>query len=380
MPPIAISRRGLALGATATLLAAPRIARAADPVKVGCVFPSTGPAAEAGKLQLNGANLALEMVNEKGVLGRKMQLVVEDDQTTNPGAVLAFSRLSSQPDIAAFIGSVRSTQVEAMAPDVLKIGKPMMIGGTSPTLTHQGNKWLFRCRPNDSYSGKVIAAYGADDLQKKKWAIVYSSDAFGTNGAKALEAALKEKGITPVLMQGYTNNASDFSAVVLAVRQSGADVLGSYFTFESDLGIFARQLRQLGVRIPWIGSPSITNTTALNLAGAALYGTYGVADYTVDATPASKAFGAKYDAKHHAVPDNQSSWTFDAVNLLGLAINTAQSSEPEKIRAALLGIKNYAGAEGDYNFDANGDGLKGYNVVKNENGKIAFVRRIDVQD
>lgn len=376
---MSVSRRGVVVGVAAGVLGAPWVARAADPVRIGCVFPSTGPAAEAGKLQRQGADLALAMVNEKGVLGRPMELVVEDDQTTNPGAVLAFSRLASQAEIPAFIGSIRSTQVHAMAPDVLKTGKPMMIGGTDPTLTHMGNRWLFRCRPNDSFSGKVIAEYGASELKKQKWAVVYSTDAFGTNGGKALESSLKEKGITPVLMQGYTNQASDFSAVVLAVKSSGADILGSYFTFESDLGIFARQLRQLGVRIPWVGSPSITNTTALNLAGAALYGTYGVADYTVDATPASKVFGDKFQAAHKAVPDNQSSWTFDAVNILGRAINDAGSLDAEKIRSALLAIKGYGGAEGEYNFDENGDGLRGYNIVKNDGGKIVFDRRIDVK-
>ena len=375
---IQVTRRGFALG-TAAVLAAPHVARAADPIKIGCVFPSTGPAAEAGKLQLNGAKLALEDVNQKGVLGRPFELVVEDDQTTNPGAVLAFSRLASQADIPAFIGSIRSTQVHAMAPDVLKVGKPMMFGGTDPTITKMGNKWLFRCRPNDSFSGKVIAEFGVTDLKKQKWAIVYSTDAFGTNGGKALEESLKAKGITPVLMQGYTNNASDFSAVVLAVRSSGADILGTYFTFEGDLGIFARQLRQLGVRIPWVGSPSIVNTTALNLAQAALYGTYGVADYAVDATPSSKSFGDRYLAAYKALPDNQSSWTYDAVNLLGRAINDAKSLEPERIRAALAAIKGYAGAEGEYNFDEFGDGLRGYNIVRNESGKIVFDRRIDVK-
>ncbi len=374
-----LTRRAFA-SAAAAAAAFPRLARAEDTIKIGAVFPSTGPAAEAGKLQLNGARQALEAVNEKGVLGRKLELIVEDDQTTNPGAVLAFSRLAGRPEIAAFIGSIRSTQVEAMSPDVLKVGKPMMIGGTSPTLTNQGNKWLFRCRPNDTYSAKVIAEFGAADLKKQKWALVYSTDSFGTNGMKALEAALKDKGITPVLVQGYTNQASDYTAVVLAVRQSGADIIGSYFTFESDLGIFARQLRQLGVTIPWVGSPSIVNTTALNLAGRALYGTYGVADYAVDATPASKAFAERYQALYKALPDNQSSWTFDAVNLLARAISDAGNTEPEKIRAALAAIRGFAGAEGEYNFDSKGDGLRGYNVVKNENGKIVFDRRIEVKE
>ncbi len=373
-----LTRRALGLSGAALALA-PQFARAEDTIKIGVISPSTGPAAEAGKLQLNGARMALDAVNEKGVLGRKLELVVEDDQTTNPGAVLAFSRLAGRPDIVAFIGSIRSTQVHAMSPDVLKAAKPMMFGGTDPTLTQEGNKWLFRCRPNDSYSAKVIAEFGVSDLKKQKWAVVYSTDAFGSNGSKALEAALKEKGITPVLMQGYTNQASDYTAVVLAVRQSGADILGSYFTYESDLGIFARQLRQLGVTIPWVGSPSIVNTTALNLAGRALYGTYGVADYAVDATPASKAFAERYEALYKAIPDNQSSWAFDAVNLLARAINDAGSTDPEKIRAALAAIHGFAGAEGEYNFDDKGDGLRGYNVVKNENGKIVFDRRIEVQ-
>ncbi len=373
-----LTRRALGLSAAA-LATAPRFARAEDTIKIGVVSPSTGPAAEAGKFQLNGARQALDAVNEKGVLGRKLELVVEDDQTTNPGAVLAFSRLSGRSDIVAFIGSIRSTQVHAMSPDVLKAAKPMMFGGTDPTLTQEGNKWLFRCRPNDSYSAKVIAEFGTGDLKKQKWAVVFSTDAFGSNGSKALEAALKEKGITPLLMQGYTNQASDYTAVVLAVRQSGADIVGSYFTFESDLGIFARQLRQLGVTVPWVGSPSIVNTTALNLAGRALFGTYGVADYAVDATPASKAFAEKYQALYKSIPDNQSSWAFDAVNLLARAIGDAGSTDPEKLRAALASIRGYAGAEGEYNFDDKGDGLRGYNVVKNENGKIVFNRRIEVQ-
>ena len=376
--PYHLTRRGLALSAAA--LALPRFAQAqSGPIRIGKVSPTTGPAAESGKFARQGAQMALESVNEKGVLGRKLELVIEDDQTTNPGAVLAFSRLAGQADIVAFIGSIRSTQVQAMAPDVLKVGRPMMFGGTDPTLTQQGNKWLFRCRPNDLFSAKVIAEFGLGDLKKQKWAVVHSTDAFGSNGSKALEAALKDKGITPVLMQGYTNNASDYTAVVLAVRQSGADIVSSYMTFEGDLGIFARQLRQLGVRIPWVGSPSIVNTTALSLAGPALHGTYGVADYAVDATPASKSFADRYQAQFKAIPDNQASWTFDAVNLLARAITDAGGTEPEKLRAALAAIRGFAGAEGEYNFDDKGDGLRGYNVVRNEAGKVVFDRRIEIK-
>jgi branched-chain amino acid transport system substrate-binding protein len=348
-------------------------------IKIGMCAPVTGPAAEQGRYAQTGARLALDAVNKAGgVLGRQVELIVEDDQTTNPGVVLAFSKLASQPDMVAFLGSIRSTQVHAMAPDVLKIGKPVMIGGTDPTLTHMGNPWLFRFRPNDSYSGSVIADYGTKTLGKKKWAIVHSTDAFGTAGGKALTDALgKLPGTSIALDQGYANQSQDFTPVVLAIKQSGADVLGSYFTFENDLGVFARQLRQLGVTIPWVGSPSIVNVSALKLAGPALHGTFGVADYAEESSPASKAFGKAYREAAKVAPDNQSSWTYDAITILCMAINKAGTTDPHAIRAAILAIRKHQGAEGEYNFDANGDGLHGYNIVRNEKGTIVFDKHVD---
>jgi len=379
-----LTRREVAAGIVAGI-AAPQIVTSARAqsatIKIGMCVPVTGPAAEQGLWAQNGAKLALAAVNKAGgVLGKQVELVIEDDQTTNPGIVLAFSKLAAQSDIVAFLGSIRSTQVLAMAPDVLKLGKPVMIGGTNPDLTHMGNQWLFRFRPNDSYSGRVIADYGVNTLGKKKWAIVHSTDAFGTAGGKALTDALTKLGAPPVLDQGYANQSQDFTPVVLAVKQSGADVLGTYFTFENDLGIFARQLRQLGVTIPWVGSPSVVAVSSTKLAGPALFGTYGVADYAEDSSEASKAFGTAYREAYKFAPDNQSAWPYDAVTILAAAINKAGSTDPAKIREAILAIKNYAGAEGVYNFDQNGDGLHGYNVVRNEKGTIVYDKHIDFND
>src|SRR5476649_2780838 len=181
---------GLAVGITAPYVIGSARAEGAT-IKFGMCVPVTGQAAEQGLWAQSGAKLALAAVNKAGgVLGKQLELVIEDDQTTNPGIVLAFSKLAAQSDIVGFLGSIRSTQVHAMAPDVLKLGKPVMIGGTDQNLTHMGNQWLFRFRPNDSYSGRVIADYGVNTLAKKKWAIVHSTDAFGTAGGKALSDAL----------------------------------------------------------------------------------------------------------------------------------------------------------------------------------------------
>ncbi|QPF86889.1 ABC transporter substrate-binding protein [Bradyrhizobium genosp. L] len=370
---------GLAAGLAAPALIGSARAQGAT-IKIGMCAPVTGPAAESGGYAVKGAKLALDAVNKAGgILGKQAELIVEDDQTTNPGIVLAFSKLAAQSDIVGFLGSIRSTQVHAMAPDVIKLGKPVMIGGTDPNLTHMGNKWLFRCRPNDSYSGRVIAEYGVNTLGKKKWFVLHSTDAFGTAGGKALTEALGKLGATAT-DQGYANQSQDFTPVVLAIKQSGADILGSYFTFENDLGIFGRQLRQLGVNIPWVGSPSIVNITALKLAGPALYNTFGVADYAEESSDASKAFGKLYRDAVKVAPDNQSSWTYDAINVLAAGINKAGSTEPDKVREAILSIKKFAGAEGEYNFDQNGDGLHGYNIVKNDKGSIVFDKHIEFND
>lgn len=373
-------KSALCMLAAAVALAA-FAAQAADPIKIGMVAPLTGPAAESGRFQTQGAKLALDEINKAGgVLGRPLELTIEDDQTTNPGVVLAFSKLAGNGEFVGFIGSIRSTQLHAMAPDVLKVGKPVMMGGTDPALTHMGNPWFFRCRPNDIYSARVIADYGVKVLGKRKWAIVHSTDAFGTNGMKNLTEALKGMGIEPVLTQGYPNNSQDFTPVALAVKQSGAEVMGTYMTFEPDQGIFAKQLRQLGVSLTWVGSPTTVTTTALKLAGPALYGSYAVADFNKDSSAAAKAFAARYEAAYKSAPDIFASWTYDAVNVLARGIADAKGTEPEKLRQAILAIKGYEGAEGTYNFDANGDGLHGYNIVRNNNGTIVFDKHIDFND
>jgi len=350
---------------------------AADAMRIGLVNETTGPNAEAGVYTVNGARLATEEINKAGgILGKQVELVMEDNQSTNPGTVLAFSKLVGE-GVPAVIGPIRSTQTQAISPTILKSGIPTMFGGTDPNLTHTGNRWLYRCRPNDSYSALVISDFGVNTLKLKKWAIVHSTDAFGTAGMNALVQALKAYGITPVLVQGYTNNSQDFTPIVLAIKKSGADVIGSYMTNSPDVGIFAKQLRQLGLTTTWIGSPSVITDTAMKLAGPGLYGVYGIADFTPGASAEAKAYADKYRAKYNLEADVYSSWAYDAMHILAGAINKTKSTNAEAIRKAILSTCGYKNVESTYCFDENGDGLRGYNIVRNENGKVSFIKHID---
>ncbi len=353
-------------------------AYAAEPIKIGVVSTLTGPYAEWGTFQVNGLKLALEEIRKAGgILGRPVELRIEDNASTNPGTVLSFTKLFTDPGVKGIVGPIASTQIQAASPAIAKSGIPTMIGGTDPSLTHIDNKWVFRARPNDLYSSKVIAEFGAGTLKLRKWAIVHATDAFGNGGAKALTEELQKLGITPVLDQGYTSNSQDFAPVVLAIKKSGADVLGTYMTVPADQGIFAKQLRQLGVNIQWIGSPTTAAVTTRNLAGEALYGSYAVADFNADANDAAREYTRKYFERYGIYPDNFSSWAYDALHILALAMNNAKTTEPEAVRKAILAIKGYKGLEGTYDFDTRGDGVHGYNVVKNEGGKIVFIKRVD---
>lgn len=373
-----MKRSMISLCAAAALLSVSSMAGAAETIKFGMMAESTGPNAEAGIYQANGAKMAVEEINKAGgLLGRQVELRIEDNQSTNPGSVLAISKVTSGGEMTALLGSVRSTQIQAVAPTVMKAGLPMVMGGTDVALTHSNNPWLFRARPNDGYSAKVIAEFGVNTLKLKKWAIVHSTDSFGNGGKNSLVASLKEMGVTPVTIQGFTSNSQDLTPIVLAIKQSGADIVSTYIANSTDVAIFAKQLRQLGLNVAWVGSPSVSTDTAMKLAGDALYDSYSIADYAVDSSPEAQAYDKKYKEKYKITADMYSAWPYDAVNVLALAIKNANSTKPADIQKAIQAIKGYKGVEGTYNYDKNGDGLHGYNIVKNEKGKIVFVKHID---
>jgi branched-chain amino acid transport system substrate-binding protein len=367
--------RFIAACSLATSISSPAVA--ADPIVIGLVDEVTGPQAEAGMLIAQGTRLAIDEINAAGgILGRPIERRIEDNASTNPTTVLAYTKLI-ESGVVAVIGPLRSTQVQAASPTIAKSKIPALIGGSDPSLTRVNNPWIFRVRPNDLYSSKVMAEYGVKELKKKKWAIVHSTDTFGSGGKTALMDALKALGVEPVLVQGYTNNSQDFTPIVLQIKSSGAGIIASYMTNAPDVGIFARQLRQLGMQTDWIGSTSVVTETAMKLAGEALWGVYSVADFTPEGNDEARAFTKKYKAKYEKEPDLFSAFPYGAVYLLKHAIEKAKSTDAEAVRNAMLSIRGLKGVEGTYNFEPNGDAVHGYNVVRNEKGKITFIKHIE---
>ena len=349
-------------------------------IKIGHIVHMTGGAVESGSYEKQGAELAVEEINAAGgVNGHKLVLVQEDGQSSNPGVVAAFQKLLEDEEIVAIIGPSPSTQVAAMIPTITEAMIPVATGGTNYSLTHSDCPWIFRFRPHDGMSAGAMAKFVVEDIKSSNVAILHSTDAFGTGGRDMAVAALEALGVTPVLIQGYNNEEKDFTGVITALKQSGADAMISYMTFSPDLGIFAQQRVQQGLEIEWIGSPSITAVAGRNLAGEALYGTYGVADFHVDGNEIASAYGKAYSEKFGKDPDFYSSWTYDTVYIFAEAFKVAPDLEADSIREAILGVQGYEGAEGVYNFDENGDGLDSYHIVINENDEIKVVKTIQVE-
>ncbi|MBV9287304.1 MAG: ABC transporter substrate-binding protein [Hyphomicrobiales bacterium] len=376
---MAVTRRTAIFASVAAAVVAR--ARAADAVRIGQIAALTGGNAQSGHFLVNGAKLAVQTVNaDGGVLGKPLELITEDDQTTNPGAILAFNRLASRGDIAAFLGPASSTQTHAIAPDLARVGAPMIIVGSDPALTHMGNRWIFRCRAHDGYSARVVAEFGIKELGKQRWAVIHSTDAFGSAAMKRLLEELDVRGVKPLLVEGYANQTLDFTPVVLAIKKSGAEVIGSYFTFPTDVAAFARQLRQLGVTASWIGSQVIATPTALNLAGAALFDTFGLTDFHPDANAEAAAFSTRYEQIYNAPADFYAMVHFDGITVLAHAINAAGSTDPEAVRNALLNTHDLKAVTGTLNFDANGDGMRGINICRNDHGRLVFMKRFEFAD
>ena len=348
-----------------------------NPIKLGQVISVTGELAMEGLYQRQGSELAIEKINASGgINGRKLTLIVEDDQTTNPGAVGAIQKLLEDKDIPMLLGSNRSTALQAMLPTINEAKIPVAIGGTNYGLTHTGSQWVFRFRPNDGFTGKVIAKFLVEELKQKKIGIVYANDAFGTGLRDFVVPALKELNAEVAFIQGVNNGEKDFTGVVQGLRASTATAFTTLFTFSTDLGVFSRQVKQLGISIPWVGSPTIASTNTMYLGGDALYGTYGVTDFHVDASPTSKTFAAAFRAKYSRDPDYFSAWCYDAVTVFAETMRNAPDLAPNTLRRLLLNIHNFPGAEGMYNFDLNGDGLDHYHVVKNQNGTLIMIKTL----
>jgi branched-chain amino acid transport system substrate-binding protein len=365
---------GLVVGMTFGVLSL----QAADTIKIGFTPPVTGASADEGALQIKAIKLALKQINAAGgVNGKKIDLIIVDNQSTNPGALAALQKAVEQEKVLALVGSVKSTQILAMSDAIKNYGIPAIIGGTNASLTKQGNPWLFRVRPDDSIAAAAMVKYIKEDTKFTKIGILHDSDAFGTGGADLVEKYAKDTGLTVVKRERYTTKTKDYTAQLLSIKNAGTQALVLYCSNPEDVAVIQRQYRQLGSPFMYIGSASSQMKDTINLSREASEGLLAIADFVPGQSQVNKKYADDYKKEYNQEFDATSAWTYDGLNILVNAIKKGGENRA-KIREAILSTKGYQGVLGTFDFTPNGDGLSEVSVVKIEKGNPKLLKIVKV--
>jgi branched-chain amino acid transport system substrate-binding protein len=343
-------------------------AAAGDEILIGVLLPITGGTASEMPFVRKATRLAEKQINQAGgINGKKIKLVEEDNQSSNPGALAALTKDVEQDKVLAVIGPIKSTMVQAISDAVKKFGVPVAIGGTNANLTKKGNPWLFRCRPDDTIAAYAMVKFAKENMKVAKMGILHDTDAFGTGGADLLEQYAKELGVNVVKREKYTTRDKDFTAQILSLKNAGAEVMILYGTNFEDVAVIQRQYRQLGSPFKYLGSPSSASKDTLKLSREAGEGLVAIADYVPGESEVSKQYAEAYRKEYREEMDPVFAWNYDALNILADAIRKA-GEDREKVMKAILATKDYKGVLGTYSFTPNGDGLHEVSVVQIEKG------------
>jgi len=382
-----LRQRMLFLGSVCTVVLLATLAHAAAPgtftgeIRIGMSVPLTGTFSGESPYYVNNVRLAEKQINQAGgVNGKKLSIVMIDNQSTNPGALTTLNKAVEQDKVLAFIGPVKSTQILAMSDAIKSFGVPTMVGGTNVTITKQGNPWMFRCRVNDGIVAAILVKYIKDELKLSKIGIIYSNEAFGSGGADAIEQYAKTVGLTVVARERFNLGDRDFTAQLLNLKRAGAEVMIPYSAGSDEGARINVQYRQMGSPYKYVGPPAVAVKAILDLSKEASEGLVGFVDSVPGMNETNRKFVEAYKAEYKgAEPDRQAPWSYDAVYLLTNAIKKV-GEDRTKIREALIATKGFEGVLGTYSFTADGEGLRGGPMATIKNGEPQMLKMVTVNE
>ena len=350
------------LVAVAALATIAGIASAQDMVvKIGHVAPISGSQASYGKDNENGARMAIEDLNAKGVVigGKKVKLeLVAEDDAADPKQGAAVAQKLCDAKVAGVAGHLNSGTTIPASKIYNDCGIPMVTpSATNPNLTKPGYKTTFRLLANDNALGAGLAFYAADALKLKRIAIIDDRTAYGQGVAAVFKKTAAEKGITIVDEQFTTDKSVDFMAILTQIKSKNPDGV-FYGGMDPQAGPMLRQMEQLGLsNVKYFGGDGICTMDLIKQSGGAK-----TLDNVVCAEggaslakmPGGEAWKKRYDAKYPGQFQVYSPYTYDAVNVLVAAMVAAGSPDP-KVYLPKLAATNYKGITTNVQFEANGE-------------------------
>lgn len=222
-------------------------AQAQQPIRIGASLSQTGSFANLGQNQLRGYQLCVKQANEKGgVLGRKLELVFEDDQSQAPVAVRIYEKFITQDKVDAILGPYSSPITEAVASVTEKYHMPMMAAGAASTsIFRKGRKFVFM-----NYSPAEAYLEGLIDIAAKRGlktvAVIGEDTLFPKASAQGTVELAKSKGLQVVLAESYPKGTTDFTALLRKVAVAKPDVVAAATYFDDAVAI-TRGLKALDI-------------------------------------------------------------------------------------------------------------------------------------
>ena len=359
--------------------AAESAADTGNTIKVGEFASLTGSEATFGQSSHKGTQLAVDEINAGGgILGKKMELLTEDNQSQAGQSSTVVRKLISSDGVVAMLGEVASSRSMEAAPICQESKIPMISpASTNPKVTEAGD-YVFRVCFIDPFQGTVMANFARKTLQLNSVAVLSDVKSDYSMGlAKFFKAGFTAGGGKIIADQNYSGGDKDFNAQLTAIKATNPDgvFLPGYYT---EVGLIALQAKQLGLNVPIFGGDGWESSSLVPIGGAALEGDYFSTHYSPeDTSPAVQSFVKDYKAKYNnETPDAMAALGYDSAKILADAMKRAGSTDGAKVRDALAAEKNFAGVTGNITMDANRNASKPAVILAIKNGAFKYVQTI----
>ncbi len=343
-------------------------------IPVGVYGALTGDQAAFGTATVDGVKLAADEINAAGgILGRKIRLVVEDDQGRAESAASVMEKLITRDDVIAVIGENSSNQSLAAAPIAQANGVPMISpSSTNPAVTERGD-FIFRVCFTDPYQGKALAAFVRNNLKLDTAAILVDrKNDYSVGLANVFRKEFEGAGGHIVAEQSYSGGDAEFRPQLTTIRAAKPQAL-FIPGFYTEVGQIAIQARDLGLTIPLVGGDGWDSPAVIQIGGKSIEGSYFSDHYFVgDTRPVVQTFVNEYRKRHGKNPEATAALGYDALKIFAEAAKRANSLDKKAIRDQIAATKDYQGVSGTITMGADRNPIKPVAMIKIENGQMNF--------
>lgn len=333
----------------------------ADKIKIAVVGPITGPVAQYGQMQMDGASMAVEQINKNGgVNGKILEAVLLDDVCQPKQAVAVANKVVSN-GISFVVGHLCSGSTQP-ASDIYDEEGVLMItpASTSPNITKRGFELVFRTIGLDTQQGDVAAKFIINKVKPKRVAIIHDKQQYGQGIAEVVQGHLNKADVKVALFEGVTKGSNDFSALISKIKGLDVDFI-YYGGYHPELGLILRQARERGLKARFMGPEGVGNKDISAIAGEASEGLLVTlpADFTTDPANAELVQAFKDKKQDSSGPFVMPSYA--AVQIIADTITKIKSEDPIKV-AETMKKSSYQTPIGTVAFQKNGD-LKEFKFV-----------------